>query len=214
MITVSIIITNFNYSEFLDRSIRSAFTQDFPQDKYEIIVIDDASTDRSTEIINSYGHLIRPIYMQENGGLSRARNKGLAEAQGEYIIFLDADDYLNREIIMIEALFLDFNEDVDAVACDYFLVDKEENVIDKKSCIENPIACGIMFRKNKIVDIGMYDETFRMWEEKDLQVRFSKKYKIGHIGIPLYRYRRHNMNMTNDKDISREYMKKLEEKHK
>ena len=56
-----------------------------------------------------------------------------------------------------------------------------------------------MFKKTQLIKIGMYDETFLMNEEKDLRIRFEKKYKISRIDIPLYRYRKHEKNMTNDK---------------
>jgi len=213
MIDVSIIITNYNYSKYLNRSIRSAFVQNYPEHEYEIIVVDDSSTDWSREIIESYGKTIRPIFLQKNCGLAAARNIGIKAATGRYIMFLDADDYLNRNIIYVESLFLELNSNWDAAACDYYIIDDNEEVIGRDSCMENPIACGIMFRKENLVTIGMYDESFKMWEEKDLRIRFLKKFKIHHIELPLYRYRKHENNLTNDKDTGEEYFKKLNSKH-
>ena len=69
-IKVSIVITNYNYSRYLNRSIRSAFIQNYPTEKYEIIVVDDSSSDWSREIIESYGRLIRPIFLEQNVGLA------------------------------------------------------------------------------------------------------------------------------------------------
>lgn len=213
MIDVSIIIANYNYSQFLNRSIRSAFIQNYPIEKYEIIVVDDSSTDWSHEIIGSYGHLIKAIYLDNNSGLALARNRGINVAQGKYILFLDADDYLSRDIIYFQAKFLDLNMDWDAAGCDYYLIDEDEEITGRKSCAEIPIACGIMFRKERLVEIGMYDETFRMWEEKDLRMRFSENFSIHQIPLPLYRYRQHDKNMTKDKVYSEKYMEKLKRKH-
>ena len=213
MIDVSIIITNYNYSRYLNRSIRSAFVQKYPEHQYEIIVVDDSSTDWSREIIESYGKTINPICLNENVGLAKARNIGIKAAKGRYIVFLDADDYLNRNIIYIESLFLEMNPTWDAVACDYYILDDNEEIVGRDSCVENPIACGIMFKKEQLVSIGMYDESFKMWEEKDLRIRFLNKFKIHHIELPLYRYRKHENNLTNDKDTAEKYFDKLNRKH-
>lgn len=213
MIDVSIIITNYNYSKYLNRSIRSAFVQKYPEHQYEIIVVDDSSTDWSREIIESYGKTINPICLNENVGLAGARNIGIKAAKGRHIVFLDADDYLNRNIIYIEAMFLDLNPRWDAVACDYYIIDDNEVIIGRDSCVENPIACGIMFKREQLIRIGMYDESFEMWEEKDLRIRFLNKFKIHHIELPLYRYRKHENNLTNDKDTAEKYFDKLNIKH-
>jgi glycosyltransferase involved in cell wall biosynthesis len=213
MIEVSVIITNHNYSKYLNRSIRSAFVQNFQVDKYEIIVVDDQSDDWSKEIINSYGKLIRPIFLDKNVGLAASRNIGIKAAVGKYILFLDADDYLNRDITFVGYIFLESNLDWDAVAFDYFLIDDDEVIIGRNSCSDMPIACGIMFRKEKLMEIGMYDESFKMHEDKDLQIRFIQKFIIHHIELPLYRYRHHNSNMTKDLILDKKYMKKLKDKH-
>ena len=214
MIDVSIVITSYNYSKYLNRSIRSAFVQNYLTEQFEIIVVDDASTDWSREIIESYGKLIKAVFLEKNVGLSASRNVGIRIAQGKYIIFLDADDYLNRNTIFIESEFLKFNLDWDAVACDYYLLDENDETIDRKSCADMPIACGIMFRKEKLIEVGMYDESFKMWEEKDLLIRFKQKFNLHRVELPLYRYRRHKKNLTNDKVRGDEYMSKLVEKHK
>ena len=109
---------------------------------------------------------------------------------------------------------MDFNSEWDAVACDYYYIDDNEQIIGRNSCAEIPIACGIMFKKEKLVDINMYDEEFRVHEDKDLQIRFSEKYKIHHIELPLYRYRQHGPSLSNNKDLGRDFMKKLKSKHK
>lgn len=214
MIKVSIIITSYNYSRYLNRSLRSAFVQNYPHEKYEIIVVDDWSTDWSREIIESYGTLIKKIYLRKNSGLAVARNAGIKKARGKYIIFLDADDYLNREAIFIMTEFLDFNRQYAAVACDYYLIDDKERIIGRNSCKKLPIACGIMFRRNKLIKVGMYDEKFRMHEEKDLQIRFCKDCKISHISFPLYRYRQHPYSLSCDRANSSKHMKKLKDKHR
>ena len=102
---------------------------------------------------------------------------------------------------------------MDAVACDYFLVDDNEEIIARKNCIEDPIACGILFRKDHLIQIGLYDESFLIHEERDLRVRFLEKYSIARLELPLYRYRRHKNNITNNKVISEKHLKRLKDKH-
>jgi glycosyltransferase involved in cell wall biosynthesis len=210
---VSIIITNYNYSKFLNRAIRSVFTQNFPTEKFEIIVVDDASTDWSHEIIESYGALIEKVYLKENVGLSKAKNIGIECAKGEYLLFVDADDYVHRDLIYIESLCLDLNPKWQAVAVDYLLVSEKEKEIKRVSCDSEPIACGIMFRKEKLLEIGLFDESFKIWEEKDFRARFTKKFKINRIPLPLYRYRRHDNNLTSDKELSDKFKKEIIKKY-
>ena len=78
------------------------------------------------------------------------------------------------------------------------VVDDLENVISRKNSAEDPIACGIMFRRNAIDDVGLMDEEFHLNEEKEYRNRFEKQFVIDHLCIPLYRYRRHEGNITND----------------
>ena len=96
-------------------------------------------------------------------------------------------------------MFLEENKDFDAAACDYYLVNDKEDIIRRVDCSKEPIGCGIIFRTENLIDIGMYDEKFLLDEEKELRKRFEKKYNIHRIPLPLYRYRRHNNNLTNSR---------------
>ena len=78
---ISVIITNYNYARYLERAIRSALDQSLPRTKYEIIVVDDASTDESAEILNNYIDEVRIIRFEKNKGLSAARNEGIKKAR-------------------------------------------------------------------------------------------------------------------------------------
>ena len=106
-------------------------------------------------------------------------------------------------------MFLSLNNHFNAVACDYLFVDDQQNVISQVNCLEKPIGCGIMFRLDKLIDIGLYNENFLAREEEELSLRFKKKYSIERVALPLYRYRRHSDNMTNDKTKMDYFYKKL-----
>jgi len=94
---VSIIIVNYNYARFLRQCIDSALAQDHPQ--VEVVVVDDASEDRSAEIIRSYGPRVVACLKPTNGGHAAAFNTGFAASRGEIVFFLDADDYLYPDAV-------------------------------------------------------------------------------------------------------------------
>lgn len=209
----SIIITTFNYGRYIERAIRSCLDQSMSKHKYEIIVVDDASTDNTQQILGNYKEEIRIITFTENKGLAAARNEGVRKARGQYVLFIDADDYIHHDLLKIQSLYLEENHELDAVSVDYFLVDEKENNREWVKSEEKPIACGIMFRKDLLVDIGLYDEQFRAREEEDLRIRFLQKFSIYPIPLPLYRYRRHDKNLTNNLDAMQNAANQLKNKH-
>ena len=70
-----------------------------------------------------------------------------------------------------------------------------------------------MFRKEQLFEIGLYDETFLINEEKELRIRFESKFQIHRLELPLYRYRRHNKNMTSNTKLMQKYDTKILKKH-
>ena len=121
---VSLIITSFNYARYLERAIRSALNQSLPSNSFEVIVVDDCSTDESHLILDNYAEDVKVIKMEKNAGLSAARNTGIKKAKGQYVLFLDADDYIQADILKVLSVFLTENNRLDAVAVDYYLVNE------------------------------------------------------------------------------------------
>lgn len=210
---VSVIVTAYNEEKFIGRCLRSLLHQTMPLDDYEVIVINDGSTDRTSYALELFHSAIHTISNTENLGLPASVNRGIKAARGDYIVRVDSDDYVNLNFLNFLHFYLDQNEYVDAVACDYLLVDDMENVIERGNCVEVPIACGIMFRKKHLLDIGLYDEEFRWHEDKELRIRFEKQYSISRLELPLYRYRRHEKNITNDKSSMKLHHENLVKKH-
>ncbi|MEY4330630.1 MAG: hypothetical protein RL609_1378 [Bacteroidota bacterium] len=210
---VSVIITCYNYGRYVERALRSCLNQHMDKSRMEIIVVNDASTDNTAAILSNYENDARIIHLAENKGLAGARNEGVRKAKGQYVVFLDADDYLHADTLKVQSLFLDENHTLDAVAIDYYLVDEKENHNEWVSVDEKPIACGIMFRKDLLIEIGLYDESFKAREEEDLRIRFLEKFNIHRIPLPLYRYRRHDHNMTNDVEKMETAQQQLNQKH-
>lgn len=208
---VSIIIPNFNYSKYLNRAIRSALYQNYYKDDFEVIVIDDDSSDNSKEIIESFGNQIISYYSTINEGPAATRNKGIKMSTGEAILFLDADDYLSKDILLIESSFLIANQKWQAVASDYFTVTGNDKKIKRINCKEKPIICGIMFRKKSLEEINCFDKSFRSLEVEDLLLRY--KYKIHRIELPMYRYKKHSDSLSKNKKLKEIAQKQLNKKH-
>ncbi|MDZ4751604.1 MAG: glycosyltransferase family A protein [Flavobacteriales bacterium] len=211
---ISVIITTFNYAQYVERAIRSAVEQSVPRDSFEIIVVDDASTDRTKEVLAEYHADARIYHLEKNVGLAAARNYGIHKAKGQFIIFLDADDYFHRDLLKVQKLFLEENNSLDAVSTNYWLVDERGNHIEHVNASENPIACGIMFRKDFLFNIGLYDEGFRAREEEDLRIRWAERYNVYNLIVPLYRYRMHENNLTKNEVAMSKYEEQLKLKHK
>jgi glycosyltransferase involved in cell wall biosynthesis len=202
---VSVIVPTYNRARYIGRTIRSLLNQAWAKDNYEIVVINDGSTDQTLAILDVFSDSIKVIHLPENRGLPYALNAGIKQAQSEFVVRVDDDDYLHEDFLKTLYNFLEMNKDFDAVCCDYLIINEKEQVTERKNAEESPIACGIMFRKDQLIDIGLYNESpfdkkFLYREDEDLRKRFIQKYNIQRIALPLYRYMRHSGNMTSTKE--------------
>lgn len=214
---VSVIVAVFNQEKYIGRCLRSLINQSLHSDSFEIIAVDDGSTDKTPYALSlfegGFGVNVKILTNKKNLGLPASINRGIRKAKGEYVVRVDADDFVNTHFLSFLYWFLKTNEASDAVACDYLLVDDQERVINRANCLEEPIACGLMFRKSQLLEIGMYDENFLRHEDKELRIRFEQKFNISRLALPLYRYRRHENNITNDTGEMEHYMRTLSHKH-
>jgi glycosyltransferase involved in cell wall biosynthesis len=214
---ISVIVSAYNEELYIGRCLRSLLHQTLSHREYEIILINDGSTDKTPYAVSLFlspnESNITVIENEKNIGLPASLNKGIDIAQGEYIVRVDSDDFVNTNFLNFLSYYLDSNNYVEAVACDYMLIDEQDNEIERCNSFDKPIACGIMFRKDKFLDVGLYDENFLWHEEKELRVRFEKKYTINHLDLPLYRYRKHDDNITSNKEMMNLHYQKLIEKH-
>ena len=207
---VSVIVAVYNGEEFIGRCLRSLVRQSMSQHEYEIIAVDDGSTDRTAYALSQFSGDVRVETHERNRGLPSAINSGLRVASGKYIVRVDADDFVNANFLTVLEIFLDSNLESQAVACDYLMVDDNEDVISREDASLRPIACGVMFRRSAMNDVGSMNEAYLMNEEREYRRRFEKLYSIDHLPIPLYRYRRHENNMTNDLERKNHYDDLLE----
>ncbi len=206
---ISVIVPVHNEERYVGRCLRSLLNQSLPDDQYEIIVIDDFSLDNTAIILDQYIGSIVMLKNMRNLGLPASLNKGILKAKGQYIVRVDGDDYVHHEYLNILSIHLSLNNDLDAVACDYNLVDKRQNVITHKNCMVDPIGCGIMYRIEQLIDIGLYNEEFLVREDEEINLRFTKKYAITRIPIPLYKYFLHHDNITSNEKMMNEFKDRL-----
>ena len=125
---------------------------------------------------------------------------------------VDSDDYVQRSFLYHLKFFLDYNRYYQAVCVDYLKVDENEEVISRENGSVNEIACGVMFRRECLFDIGLYNENYKMREGHDLRRRFEKEFKIGHLELPLYKYRDHADNRTKS-ELVKDFDEKLNTEH-
>lgn len=201
---VSVIIPCYNHAHFLGEAIASVLKQTYPH--IEIIVVDDGSTDDITQIVAAYPS-IRYI-RQDNLGLSRARNVGLAHSKGAYIVFFDADDRLFPDAIDMGVRALAARTDC-AFAFGLLLnvgttqsmsVVSRENYDYKKllqrNVIENPGS--VLYRRWVFTEIGTFDEANSPAADYDLNLRVARRFPILCHHQPVVQYRRHGENMSNN----------------
>ncbi|MCJ9719487.1 glycosyltransferase [Agrobacterium sp. SHOUNA12C] len=151
--SVSIIISNYNYARFLRRAVGSALGQDY--DNVEVIVVDDASTDNSAEVIASYGSSIKACLKEANGGHGGAFNTGFAASSGEIVLFLDADDYLYPNAV--SEIVNAWEDDTVQVQFRLHLVDEDQQVKDIFPPSELPFDSGDV--TSKLLQRGRYQTT-------------------------------------------------------
>lgn len=203
---VSVIITSYNNQAYLGRAIRSCLKQSLLPVKYEVIVVDDCSTDESREVIASFGDKIVPVLLEKNVGVAEASNIGIRNALGRFVIRVDSDDYINEHTLLFMSEILNNNPDIGFVYCDHIRVDKEENHLERVNLFTLDLllrhGAGIMFRKSYMEALGLYNKEFRNAEDHELLSRYIKQWTGFHLPMSLYRYRISDTQMTHD-DIER-----------
>jgi glycosyltransferase involved in cell wall biosynthesis len=201
---ITVYITNFNYGKFLKKSINSVLKQSFKD--FELIIIDDGSTDNSKKILNNYfkNRKIK-IILQKNKGLIKSNNIAIKLAAGQFVIRLDADDYLDKNALLILYNEIIKNNETALVYSDYILVDKNGNLInhERRNLINNNSlknipahgACSLI-RKSALFEVGLYNEKFDRQDGYDVWLKLSKRYQVRNINLPLFYYRQHGKNLT------------------
>ena len=209
---VSIIIRAYNSEKTIKRALESALNQDFPKQDFEVIVIDDGSTDRTLKILKPYQKKIRLIKQKHQGAIKSA-NLGFRIAQGKYLILLDSDDFFEPTILKKMTAILDKNPKINFVYCDYYekLISGNLKIVSTKN-IFNILACGVMYRKKNLKKEGFYHEDLKL-PEYDLLLKAQKKWRGYHIPKPLYHFNRGKGSLSKKKQWVKEALAELKRLH-
>ena len=201
---ITVYITNYNYGKYLGKSINSVLRQTFKD--FELIIIDDGSNDNSKKVLKKYFKNKKiKIILQKNKGLIRSSNIAIKLATGRFIMRLDADDYLDKNALLILYNEIIKNNEIALVYSDYILVDRNENLINherrnliKNNSLKNIPAHGAcsLIRKSALFEVGLYNEKFDRQDGYDLWLKLSKRYQIKNVNLPLFYYRQHGKNLT------------------
>lgn len=199
---ISVIIPTFNRAEFLKEAIRSVLDQDYLRklhagEDFEIIVVDDGSTDHTEDVIHSFDHDIRYVY-QSNRGVSVARNTGLKLAGGDFIAFLDSDDLWKRDKIGIQMSLMNTISGVMMCYTGEIWIRRGVFVNPKKRhrkysgwifdrvlplCLIS--LSSSLFRKEVFAEIGQFDEDLPVCEDYDFGIRLARRYPVYFLTRPL-----------------------------
>jgi glycosyltransferase involved in cell wall biosynthesis len=204
---VSVIIPCYNHAHFVGEAIQSVLNQDYR--RYEIILVDDGSTDNTREVAAQFGFKVRYIY-QPNQGLSAARNSGLRAARGELIGFLDADDLYEPDYLSTLVAVLEANPQADAVHCACRFVDHNNQPLlqiagrivppDKlyptllKGNFMTPICMLVHRRCYQKMD--GFDTSLSSCEDWDMWLRISREFNVISTDHVLARYRVYPLSMS------------------
>lgn len=192
---VSVIIPTYNRAWIVKEAIDSVLAQEFAD--YELIVVDDGSTDATAEVLSGYGERICAL-RQKNKGVSAARNKGIQSAGGNLIAFLDSDDLWLPSKLDRQVAF--FQKHPHAVACqtEETWIRNGLRVNPKKRhrkpsgmifepslelCLVSPSA--VMIRRSLFDQVGLFDESLPACEDYDLWLRISCRFPVDRIATPL-----------------------------
>jgi CMP-N-acetylneuraminic acid synthetase len=208
--TVTVYVLSHNYAHYLPQAVDSVLRQLFRG--WELLLIDDGSDDDSTAIMEryvlAYPEQMRVFSHRPARGLTACANLALNEARGAYIIRLDADDFFDESALLVLATYLDQHPDVGLVypnytyvnaAGDVLAVEDRKRVGDEVDLLDLPAhGAGTMVRKRNLKAIGGYNETFDRQDGYDLWLRFMNRYRVANVGTPLFFYRQHGENLTQD----------------
>ncbi|MBP7174325.1 MAG: glycosyltransferase [Cloacibacterium sp.] len=213
----SIVIPLFNKENYIENTLKSIFNQEFTD--YEVIVVNDCSTDKSPEKAKNMGNeKITIIHHNENKGLSAARNTGIRNSKAEYIAFLDADDVWKPSFLKtISEMILRF-PDAEVFATNYEEIYPNQRILPKNKLKKNKekysiipffeygtsqpvyIPSSVCVKKNVFEKTGYYDEEISYGEDIDFNIRLNLNHQLAYTPEALVEYTMYSENqITNTK---------------
>jgi glycosyltransferase involved in cell wall biosynthesis len=207
---VSVIVPSYNMAHFLPQAVQSALNQSYAN--LEVLIVDDGSTDDTAKVVRQWeGNPRVRVHRQANGGLSHARNQGIALTRGPFIALLDADDTWATEKIAWQMRLFAGRPEVGVVYSDFALMDREGKALSRGPMhmhrgwvsgallIENFVpASAAVARRECFERYGGFDTNLRTGEDYDMWLRLSPHYQFDFVPEPAIRYRIWGGQMSKD----------------
>ncbi len=204
---VSIIITAYNYASYIEECINSCLLQNETSLRYEIIVVDDGSTDETPRVLEKLNNKLLRKFRIENSGIEIASNFGFGKAQGKYIVRVDADDKLLPNYL--HYMHKNLAKEYDFYYSDYEVINGDGKVVSNMNLPEfnaaeirtrgDFLATGTLFSAEVLKTLCYYSEVTKNsgLENYELMLRLLEAEKLGkHIPQNLFCYRRHTLNIS------------------
>lgn len=228
---ISVIIPTYNRADLLPRAINSVLNQTFKD--FELIIVDDGSTDNTKEIVSEYlkkDNRIKYIYQENSGGPAKPKNVGIKNSKGKYIAILDSDDewFPKKLKIQLDCYEKNLNNNIGLIGCGGIKISKNEKKyiqpnyflpIKSKELLERCIpfsSSSILIKRSVFNTIGLFDENFKSADDRDLYIRINQLYNFIFVQKPLFYYFIHDNNISSkdNKDLRINEQEKIIEKHK
>ena len=216
-VSVSVVVAAFNRADFLPQTIDSLLCQSFKD--FELIVVDDGSTDRTAELLQGYGDRVR-FFRQDNRGPSAARNLGVRHARGRWIAFQDSDDLSTPDHLESLFGFVEKHPGYGMVFANGGYLKGPEHgreTIVPRSRSRRVAARGVtlgdlfeegIFRvqtsliaRSVLEAVGGFDESIRIGEDMDLAMRIWMRYSVAYLDKVVFLYRKHEGNLVGDNEL-------------
>lgn len=217
---VSVILPTYNYAQFLPESVGSILLQTYKS--YEILVVDDGSTDNTKEVLSPFMQKIKYIKLEQNRGLPIARNIGIQSAQGKYIAFLDADDLWLPEKLQTDVNYFDQHPEVSMVYSRHINIDEKGYTLSSNRKKRLPsgnifiqlfseqnfiISSSVVVRRDVFATTGLFDERLFNCQDWDMWLRIAFYFKVAGINKPLVKYRHNPRSLSKNRDNVLKYQK-------
>lgn len=218
MPTISVVIPAYNAERTLLETIASVQQQTFSD--FEIIVINDGSTDRTLKLLQSVQDKRLKVFTYENSGLPVARNRGISHAEGEFIAFLDADDLWTSDKLEKQLAALQNNPKAGvSYSWTYFKFENEDySYADESNLLEGNVYADLLIRnflhngsnplmrKQAIEAVGLFDPNLKSCEDWDFYLRLAAKYDFALVPKAQIIYRQSSSSMTSKVEVMEKYL--------
>lgn len=218
---VTVYIPCHHYGRYLRQAVESVLAQSYAD--WELIIVDDGSKDETAEIASrfekAHPERIRVIRQAVSRGLQFSANAALEAARGEYLLRLDADDFLDENALLVLASYLDRHPETALVYPNYIYVDEagsplgvehRKRIGEEAKLLDLPAhGAGSMARKRVLKSLGGYDPQYRSQDGYELWLNLLHRYGVANVRTPLFFYRQHPASQSRDEERLLETRRKI-----